>query len=129
MGAFTYVYILQSETCSDRFYVGQTQDLRVRLAQRDAGRIPRTTKWKPWRIKSYAALSDKQRARALEHYLPVCIRACVCEKALVSTDSTISAHVSRAVADLWSDTQIWRQRRIISASRDGARDPPRVSVG
>jgi len=69
MGAFTYVYILQSEICSDRFYVGQTQDLLVRLAQHNAGRIPHATKWKPWRIKSYAALSDKQRARALEHYL------------------------------------------------------------
>jgi hypothetical protein len=52
MGAFTYVYILQSETCPDRFYVGQTHDLRVRLVQHNAGRIRHTTKWKPWRIKS-----------------------------------------------------------------------------
>jgi putative endonuclease len=68
MGAFTYVYILQSETYPNRFYVGQTQDLRARMAQHNAGRIRHTTKWKPWRIKSYVGLSDKQRALALEHY-------------------------------------------------------------
>jgi GIY-YIG catalytic domain len=39
MGAFTYVYILQSETYPDRFYVGQTQDLRTRLVQHNAGRF------------------------------------------------------------------------------------------
>ena len=69
MGRFTYVYILQSEVDPDRFYVGQTQNLRTRLAQHNAGRVPHTTKWKPWQIKSYVAISDKQRAQALEHYL------------------------------------------------------------
>ena len=69
MRVFTYVYILQSEAYPDRFYVGQTQDLRARLAQHNAGRIRHTTKWMPWRIKSYVALSDRQRALALEHYL------------------------------------------------------------
>ena len=69
MSAFTYVYILQSEAHPDRFYVGQTQDLRARLAQHNAGRIHHTTKWKPWRLKSSVALSDRPRAIALEHYL------------------------------------------------------------
>jgi putative endonuclease len=69
MNPFTYVYILQSEMFPDRFYVGHTRDLRARLVQHNAGRIPHTAKWKPWRIKSYVALSDIERAIALEKYL------------------------------------------------------------
>ncbi|PYK39731.1 MAG: excinuclease ABC subunit C [Verrucomicrobia bacterium] len=69
MGRFIYLYILQSEACADRFYIGRTSDLRARLGQHNAGRVPHTTKWRPWRIKTYLALSDSERARALERYL------------------------------------------------------------
>jgi len=69
MGRFLYVYILQSELAPNRFYVGRTEDVRTRLAQHNARHIAHTTKWKPWRIKSYFALSNKQRALDLERYL------------------------------------------------------------
>jgi putative endonuclease len=69
MNAFTYVYILQSENHPDRFYIGRTADLRKRITLHNAGRIRHTIKWKPWRLKSYIALSDANRAVALEHYL------------------------------------------------------------
>jgi len=69
MSQFTYVYILQSEVDPDRFYVGCTRDLRERLRRHNAGKVPHTAKWKPWRIKTYIALSDEARARALEQYL------------------------------------------------------------
>jgi len=69
MKRFTYVYILQSENWADRFYIGRTLDLRARLSQHNAGRVPHTAKWKPWRIKTYLALSDRGRATALERYL------------------------------------------------------------
>jgi len=69
MNAFTYVYILQSENHPDRFYIGRTADLRNRITLHNAGRIRHTVKWKPWRLKSYIALSDTNRAIALEHYL------------------------------------------------------------
>ena len=63
---FTYVYILQSERYPRRFYTGCAQDLRDRLNRHNIGRIVHTAKWKPWRIKTYIALSDKKRARDLE---------------------------------------------------------------
>ena len=69
MNAFTYVYILQSENHPDRFYIGRTADLRNRITLHNAGRIRHTVKWKPWHLKSYIALSDTNRAIALEHYL------------------------------------------------------------
>src|SRR5204862_4159047 len=69
MNAFTYVYILQSENHPDRFYIGRTADLRNRITLHNAGRIRHTVKWKPSHLKSYIALSDTNRAIALEHYL------------------------------------------------------------
>jgi predicted GIY-YIG superfamily endonuclease len=69
MKIFTYVYILQSEAYPDRFYTGRTANLRTRTALHNAGRVRHTAKWKPWRIKTYIALSDPERAIALEQYL------------------------------------------------------------
>jgi predicted GIY-YIG superfamily endonuclease len=66
---FSYVYILQSEIDLERYYVGVAQDLRDRLTRHNAGQILHTNKWKPWRIKTYVALSDSRRAVALERYL------------------------------------------------------------
>ena len=66
---FFYVYILQSETEAQRFYTGLTNDLRTRLKAHNSGRIIHTAKWKPWRLKTYIALSDRTRAAQLERYL------------------------------------------------------------
>src|SRR5207248_4185361 len=33
------------------------------------GEVPHTSKWKPWRIKTYIAFSDNDRARSFEKYL------------------------------------------------------------
>lgn len=69
MPNFTYVYILQSEADPERFYTGCTGDLRDRLRRNNAGEVRHTAKWKPWRLKTYIALSDENRARDLEQYL------------------------------------------------------------
>jgi putative endonuclease len=69
MPRFTYVYILQSEADSNHFYVGRTQDLRARIQRHNSGQVRHTSKWRPWRIKTYLALSDSRRAVALERYL------------------------------------------------------------
>ena len=69
MGTFTYVYVLQSEMDPSRFYTGCSQDLRRRLITHNRGEVPHTSKWKPWRIKTYMAFSDKDRARSFENYL------------------------------------------------------------
>ena len=65
----TYVYILQSEGDPERFYVGLTDDLRNRLPSHNAGRVPHTSKYRPWRLNTYVAFSDKNRAVLFEKYL------------------------------------------------------------
>jgi len=69
MSRFTYVYILQSQTDTERFYVGRTHDLRQRILRHNSGNVPHTTKWKPWWIKTYVAFSNSNRAVEFERYL------------------------------------------------------------
>lgn len=64
-----YVYILQSEVDGDRFYVGIAVDLRDRLKRHNAGQVAHTSKFRPWRLKTYVGFSDKDRASAFEKYL------------------------------------------------------------
>jgi putative endonuclease len=66
---FFYVYILESEQDPRRHYVGFTADLRSRLAHYNRGDSTHTAKHAPWRIKSYFAFSDRQKALDFERYL------------------------------------------------------------
>ena len=66
---FFYVYILQSESGQDHFFVGQTDDLRARLAKHNAGEVPHTSKFRPWKIKNAIAFTDADRALKFERYL------------------------------------------------------------
>ena len=63
-----YVYILESLD-SLHFYVGMTDDLRARLPKHNAGEVPHTSKYRPWRLRTYIAFDDEQRAIAFEKYL------------------------------------------------------------
>ncbi len=63
-----YVYILESLDLK-HFYVGITDDLRARLAKHNAGEVSHTSKYGPWRIKTYIAFSDVRQAVAFEKYL------------------------------------------------------------
>ena len=65
----TYVYILQSLSNPGRYYVGVTQDLRARLAKHNAGEVTHTSKYAPWRIKTYVAFAEEAQAFAFEKYL------------------------------------------------------------
>jgi predicted GIY-YIG superfamily endonuclease len=69
MARFFYVYILQSELDTERFYTGLPDDLPKRLRTHNGGRVPHTAKWKPWRLKAYVAFSDRGRAAEFERYL------------------------------------------------------------
>jgi putative endonuclease len=69
MAGFTYVYILQSEADLNRFYIGRTADLRLRLSRRNAGRVGHAAKWMPSRLKTYIAISNADKALELERYL------------------------------------------------------------
>ncbi len=66
---FSYVYILQSQANSARFYVGLTDDLKDRLRRHNAGEVPHTAKFKPWRIQNAIAFGDRERAIQFERYL------------------------------------------------------------
>jgi putative endonuclease len=64
-----YVYLLQSGAFADHRYVGVTSDLKRRLADHNAEKSPYTSKYIPWKLVTYVAFSDKQKAATLERYL------------------------------------------------------------
>ncbi|MBI5912262.1 MAG: GIY-YIG nuclease family protein [Betaproteobacteria bacterium] len=64
-----YVYLLESIQHPRQTYVGLTDDLRSRLAAHNSGQSIHTAKFKPWRLVSYFAFSDENKAVAFERYL------------------------------------------------------------
>jgi predicted GIY-YIG superfamily endonuclease len=65
---FYYTYILQSKKIPDGFYVGFTEDLESRLKSHNQGHNPHTARYKPWRVKTAIAFSDRQRVLDFEAY-------------------------------------------------------------
>ena len=63
-----YVYVLESLS-GPHHYVGVTRDLRNRLAAHNEGRVRHTSKFRPWRVRTYIAFDDADRAFAFEAYL------------------------------------------------------------
>ena len=66
---FHYVYILRSENHPDRYYTGFTDDLEARLPHHNSGGDPHTSKYRPWRIKTTIAFTDRDQALDFERYL------------------------------------------------------------
>ena len=64
-----YVYLLQSKSAICQRYVGGTSDLKQRLAQHNAGKSPHTSKYLPWKLVTYVAFSDEQKAETFERHL------------------------------------------------------------
>jgi predicted GIY-YIG superfamily endonuclease len=64
-----YVYLLQSEARAGQRYIGITSDLRKRLAEHNAGKSPHTSKYAPWKLVTYVAFSEVQKADSFERYL------------------------------------------------------------
>ena len=64
-----YVYILQSLSDAERYYVGVTDNLTTRLAKHNAGDVAHTSKHRPWRVKTYVGFSDDNQGLAFEKYL------------------------------------------------------------
>ena len=69
MKNFHYVYILIDIATETHHYVGSTQDLQARLAKHNAGEVPHTSQFKPWRIQTAIAFDSKEKAAAFEKYL------------------------------------------------------------
>ncbi|MBW8041458.1 MAG: GIY-YIG nuclease family protein [Planctomycetes bacterium] len=66
---YHYVYILQSQTDPDRFYIGHTDNLEERLKVHNQGKCKHTSKCTPWKIKTTIAFTYKQKALDFERYL------------------------------------------------------------
>jgi len=64
-----YVYILNNIAFPDRHYTGVTDDLKMRLTRHNAKEVPHTSKYAPWRLKTYVAFSDEKQAFEFEKYL------------------------------------------------------------
>jgi len=64
-----YAYILQSISHPAELYRGHTTDLKNRLAEHNAGKCLRTSKFTPWKIRFYAAFETLDRAQHFERYL------------------------------------------------------------
>jgi len=64
-----YVYLVQSESVVGQRYVGVTSDLKQRLTDHNAGKSPHTSKYAPWKLVTYVAFSDEQKAETFERYL------------------------------------------------------------
>ena len=64
-----YVYLLQSDVAVGRKYVGVTSNLKQRLAEHNAGKSTHKSKYAPWRLVTYLAFSNAQKAETFERYL------------------------------------------------------------
>jgi predicted GIY-YIG superfamily endonuclease len=65
-----YVYILESESHTGKFYTGFTHDLKRRFAEHNAeGNSGHTTKYTLWKLYTYIAFSNKKTAQDFEAYL------------------------------------------------------------
>ena len=64
-----YVYIIQSAALPEKFYTGQTSDLERRIAEHNRHRRKYSSRYKPWKLRTYFAFDLKDRAIAFERYL------------------------------------------------------------
>jgi predicted GIY-YIG superfamily endonuclease len=69
MTKFYYVYLLVDVATESHRYTGVAEDLTARLAKHNAGEVPHTSKFKPWKIETAIAFSSKEKAYAFEAYL------------------------------------------------------------
>ena len=65
-----YVYIVESQSNSGKFYTGFTEDFKRRLTEHNAeGNSGHTAKYQPWKLHAYFAFSNKKTAQDFEAYL------------------------------------------------------------
>lgn len=69
MQMFFYVYVLQSLADGSKHYTGFTENLEDRLRCHNRGSVPATARYRPWRVKTCLAFSERERALAFERYL------------------------------------------------------------
>lgn len=62
------VYLLYSQAF-DRFYIGQTEDLKRRLKQHNDGEVKSTRPYRPWSIVYTETFPTRSQAMKREHFL------------------------------------------------------------
>ena len=66
-----YIYLIRSIKFTDQTYIGFTTNVHERLNTHNNGGAIHTTKFKPWELVSYVALTDEARAREFEKYIKI----------------------------------------------------------
>ena len=61
--------LIESVSAQRERYLGMTTDLKERLRQHNAGKSFHTAKFKPWKLTTYVAFTDRAKAEAFERYL------------------------------------------------------------
>jgi len=64
-----YVYLLRSVQHPNEFYVGQSENLKGRLAAHNDGQSIYTQRHKPWNLVWYSAFQTREAALRFEKYL------------------------------------------------------------
>jgi putative endonuclease len=64
-----YIYLIQSLSTRGERYVGMTSDLKQRLQEYNEGKSPHTSKFRPWKLITYIAFTNRIKAESFEQYL------------------------------------------------------------
>ena len=68
-GRVYYVYLIESLSAQGERYVGMTTDLKQLLRAHNQGKSFHTRKFRPWKLITYVAFTDRAKAEAFERYL------------------------------------------------------------
>jgi len=63
-----YTYVLESES-TGKLYIGQTKNVKKRLARHNRGGTPSTQSGRPWRLLFYKSFGTRSEAMQLEQKL------------------------------------------------------------
>ena len=64
-----YVYLIKSLSGTRERYVGITTNFEQRLREHNAGKSVHTSKFKPWKLTTYVAFTERAKGEAFERYL------------------------------------------------------------
>ena len=64
-----FVYVIESEIESSRFYVGITNDPARRLLEHNGGSSIHTNKFRPWKLTVTVGFANTSKATDFERYL------------------------------------------------------------
>ncbi len=63
-----FVYVLESLNYKE-WYVGVTNNIERRLSEHNDGQSIHTSQYRPWKLRTYVAFNDRNRAESFELYL------------------------------------------------------------